>query len=292
VPRALAFLVLLLLHPLGAIHAQGTDASGPGPIVGPASGTLIAAGGGPLGPEIWGRFVELAGGADARIVVIPTAGEEDVFSADGSALEALRAAGAKDITVIHTRDPVEADTEFFVSPLREATGVWIPGGRQHRLVDAYMGTRVHEELFRLLERNGVIGGSSAGASIQASFLVRGDPATNQVVMSPEYLDGFGFLESTAVDQHLLTRNRGEDLWVILDLFPHLLGIGLDESTALVIQGDRAEVIGTSQVVIYDASGSIHETRILQSGDVFDLGRRSPFTAGVLQGSESGDVLPR
>jgi cyanophycinase len=256
--------------------------------IGPASGALLIAGGGPLGPEIWERFLELAGGSDAGIVVIPTAGTAEVFPSDWAGLQGLRAAGARNVTVLHTRERDEANSEAFVRMIREASGVWFPGGRQWRLVDAYLDTRVHEELFRLLERGGVIGGTSAGASIQASFLVRGDPATNTILVSPDYQEGFGFLSETAIDQHLLTRNRQEDLWELLELQPELLGIGLDEGTAIVVRGDSAEVIGTSRVILYDASGPRRESRSLGPGEVVDLSRglTGVFAPGLTDGGTS------
>jgi len=244
------------------------------PLVGPSAGTLVVAGGGDLGPDIWSRFLQLAGGPEARIVVIPTAGADEAYPDDWSGLDDLRAAGATNITVLHTRDRLEANTVEFTEPLREATGVWFPGGRQWRLVDAYLNTLLHRELFYLLERDGVVGGTSAGASIQASFLLRGDPETNQVLFSPEYEVGFGLLNQTAVDQHLLARQRQEDLWELLRDRTDLLGIGIDEGTALVIQGDRAEVIGSSSVLIYDPRGAIRQARKLDPGDVFHLGARA------------------
>ncbi|MCI0432065.1 MAG: Type 1 glutamine amidotransferase-like domain-containing protein [Gemmatimonadetes bacterium] len=226
------------------------------------------------------RFVELAGGADARIVVIPTAGEQEDFSDDWSGLRPLRAAGARRITVLHTRDAREADTEKFVAPLRKATGVWIPGGRQWRLADVYLNTRTLRELFGVLRRGGVIGGSSAGASIQASFMVRGAPEGNQIMMAKGHEQGFGLLSNAAVDQHLLTRNRHTDLLEVTAAHPELLGIGIDEGTAIVVHGERAEVIGRSLVAFYntgDAEGRPYY--FLRSGDVFDLGARR-----VLQGT--------
>jgi cyanophycinase len=269
-----------------------TTAEETGPRVGPPSGALVLAGGGTLGPAIWQGFVELAGGPQAHIVVIPTAGGLDDYDESWSGLDGLRLAGAENITVLHTRDRYEADTEAFVEPLRKATGVWIPGGRQWRLVDAYLHTRVHEELFALLERGGVVGGTSAGASIQASFLVRGDPETNQILMSEAYEEGFGFLSQAAVDQHLLVRGREHDLWEILDRYPSLLGIGLDEGTAVVVKGDRAEVIGASQALFYDPNGPIREPRILEPGAVFDLGERAPVPVAVedeASDHDDGDV---
>jgi cyanophycinase len=273
--RALSLLLFILIGsctPAGGLAVQETAPERDLPRVGPANGTLLVAGGGNLGPEIWERFVQLAGGPDSRIVVIPTAGTNDSYPDDWSGLQGLQRAGAKHIVLLHTRDRTEANSEAFAEAIRDATAVWFPGGRQFRLVDAYLNTRVHEELFALLERGGVIGGTSAGASVQASFLVRGDPATNTILVSPDYQVGFGFLAETAIDQHLLVRNRQEDLWELLTFQPGLLGIGLDEGTAIVVRGDRAEVIGSSRVILYDASGPRRETRALGPGDVVDLSR--------------------
>jgi len=271
-----AWLGTILVIAPGLALAQGTEAVPLGPVVGHPAGTVMIAGGGTLGPEIWTRFVELAGGSAARIIVIPTAAEEDEFPQDWSTLTSLMDAGAARVTLLHTRDRDLADTDTFAAPLREATGIWIPGGRQHRLVDAYLHTRVHEELFRLLDRGGVIGGSSAGASILASFLVRGDPDTNQRIMSEDYLEGFGILEGTAIDQHLLARGRERDLWTVLELYPELLGIGIDEGTALVIEGDLAEVIGASQVLMYSSAGIGSDPETLIEGDRFHLSIREPL----------------
>lgn len=278
-PRAslLRLLTLLALAPVACALPGSAPGSHPGaepPVVGPASGSLVVAGGGELGFEIWSRFVELAGGRNARIVVIPTAGADDEYGEDWSGLDPLRAAGARRITLLHTRDREEADSEAFVAPLSEATGVWFPGGRQWRLVDAYMDTRVHAELFALLDRGGVVGGTSAGASILASYLVRGDPETNQVLMAPGYEDGFGLLAGTAVDQHLTARGREDDLWEVLSHFPDLLGIGLDEGTALIVRGDLAEVVGLNQVLIYDTRYPALTPRAMRAGSMLDLGNRT------------------
>ena len=243
------------------------------PAVGPPRGSLIVAGGGELDREIWERFILLAGGEEAKIVVIPTAARDDDLPDGWRGHAQLRAAGIRDFVTLHTRDPEQAGVESFVQPLREASGVWLPGGRPWRLVDAYLHTLVHEELFLLLERGGVVGGTSAGASIQASLLIRGDRTTNRVVFSPDYPEGFGLLGPVAVDQHLSARGREDDLWEIVRLRPDLLGIGLDEGTALVIQGNRAEVMGDGEVLIYDATLPTLEARRLARGAIFDLGAR-------------------
>lgn len=255
-------------------HAPAPAAEAGAPAVGPASGTLIVAGGGRLGPEITGRFVELAGGADARIVIIPTAGERDTFPDDWSGYAMFRDHGVTDITIVHTRDPAEANRADFIAPLRRATGVWIPGGRQWRLADAYLGTRTLDELRALLDRAGVIGGTSAGASIQPSYMVRGAPEGNTVMMAEGHEQGFGFLRDVAVDQHLIARGRENDLLDVIARYPGLLGIGIDEGTAILVQRDLAEVIGRSRVAFYNTSdGTAGTYYFLEAGDAFDLAAR-------------------
>ena len=127
---------------------------------GPVSGTLLIAGGGRLSDAIIDRFIELAGGADARIVVVPTAAGEESY--DDSAGDLFRSRGAVSVTVLHTADRDTADSRFFTRPLEEATGVWFGGGRQWRLVDSYKGTLTGEMFRRVLDRGGVIGGLNHG----------------------------------------------------------------------------------------------------------------------------------
>lgn len=229
-----------------------------------------------MGPTIYERFLRLAGGASkAHIVLIPTAGAEDGSHDAWTALDALRDAGAQNIEVVHTRNRKIANLEGFVGPLREATGVWISGGRQWRLVDVYLNTLTHRELQAVLDRGGIIGGNSAGASVLASFLLRGSQGGNDVVVDPARDTGFGFLRGVAIDQHLHERGREEDLMRVLQAHPELLGIGLDEGTALLVAGDQATVIGRGRVAIYDYTDplSLIPLRYLSSGDVYDLGAR-------------------
>lgn len=255
-----------------------TPSPTPAQEVGPASGALVVVGGALSDPVIVRRFIELAGGADAPIVVIPTAGEADDFDQSYARLDLFRDEGARDLTVVHTRDPAEADSERFVQPLLAARGVWFTGGRQWRLADAYLDTRTEEALWGVLERGGVIGGSSAGATIQGSYLVRGDTRANTIMMG-DHEQGFGFLQNTAIDQHLLKRNRQFDLIEVIGARPELLGIGIDENTAIVVQGDRFQVMGQSFVAIYDAERMIGDHGrffLLAPGDGYDLAAREPI----------------
>jgi len=262
--RTLAALSFLLLVP--QLDAQE---------VGPSNGSLVIVGGAMRDPGIMERFLNLAGGPNAPIVVIPTAGGKDEYDQFYQGLNSWRNMGATHLTVLHTNDRTEADSDEFVKAIREANGVWFPGGRQWRLADSYLGTRTAEELWNLLERGGVIGGSSAGATIQGSYLARGDTRTNTIMMG-DHEEGFGFLKNTAIDQHVLKRNRQFDLIEVIRARPELLGIAIDENTAIVVQGDDVEVIGQSYVLIYDNQRTIGESGLfymLAPGDEFNLATR-------------------
>lgn len=211
-----------------------------------ASGSLVIVGGGGMPQEIVDRFLMLAGGPAARIVVLPTAVPRQ---------EALRArvprflarADVAAVTLLpHSRTEEIAD-EAFATALQEATGIWFDGGRQWNFVDAYENTRAIELFHAVLRRGGVIGGSSAGATIQGEYLVRGHPLGNQVMMAEGYERGFAFLPGVAIDQHFSQRQRQRDLIPVIQRHPQLLGIGIDEGTALVVSGSRAEVIGEHAV---------------------------------------------
>jgi cyanophycinase len=233
------------------------------PEIGPARGTLFIIGGGLKEKALLERFLDLAGGPDAPVVVIPTALESDDPAVFATEVRALREAGGRHLTVAHTRDRKVADSEAFVAPIREASGVYFTGGRQWRLADSYLNTRTHRELRALLDRGGVIGGTSAGATIQGSFLARGDTRGNTVMIG-DHVEGMGFLKNVTIDQHLLKRNRQFDLVEVVEKHPELLGIGIDEDTAIIVRGDRFEVIGNGYVAIYD------HNRRLDSGGLFYL----------------------
>ena len=246
--------------------------------VGPASGALVLVGGGMRDPAIVERFLDLAGGPAAPIVLIPTAGADESYDQTWAGMEPFRAAGASRLTVLHTTERAIADSEAFVEPLRRAGGVWFGGGRQWRLADAYLDTKVHDALRGVLARGGVVGGSSAGATILGSYLVRGDTRTNTVMMG-DHEEGFGLLRGVGIDQHLLRRNRQFDLIEVIRARPELLGIGIDEDTAIVVQGDRFEVIGQSYVAIYDHERLVDSGGLfyfLAPGDAYDLATREAY----------------
>ncbi len=245
---------------------------------GPERGSLVIVGGGMQDLSILVRFGELAGGVDVPIVVIPTAGGAEDYNQSWQGLQQFRDAGLANVTVLHTYDPSIADTDAFAALIQEARGVWFTGGRQWRLADAYINTKVHDALWDLLSRDGVIGGSSAGATILGSYLARGDTSGNTIMMG-DHEEGLGFIKNVAIDQHLLRRNRHFDLIEIIEEKPELLGIGLDENTAIVVRGNRFEVVGQSYVAIFDHGRMLDsggKFYFLEPGDQFDMLERQAF----------------
>jgi cyanophycinase len=250
--------------------------------LGPPNGTLVIVGGGGMPKVIFDKFFEAAGGRDAKIVVVPTAGSGVDYDESTSSVKMFKREGATNVHLLHTHDPKVADSEEFVAVLRDAKAVWFGGGRQWRLVDAYLGTKTESAIRGVLERGGVIGGSSAGATIQASYLVRGAPEGNHIMMAPGHERGFGYISNCAIDQHLLARKRENDMLPVIRKHPHLLGIGIDESTALVVRGNTAEVIGKSKVLFYDIAlektvGEKFYTT-LDPGERYDLKSRRKLPA--------------
>jgi len=184
------------------------------------------------------------------------------------------------VTMLHTRSPQEANDPAFVKPLREATGVWIGGGDQSLLSKAYVGTEVERQLKALLDRGGVIGGSSAGAAVMTRVMIA--TGRTKAILG----QGFDFLPGAVVDQHFLRRNRMERLLGVLSSHPELVGLGIDEQTALVVdvREHHLSVIGNSYVVACmpdKDSRQFPRLRFLKPGDQTDLANlKTPRVAAV------------
>ena len=234
---------------------------------GPEKGTLVIIGGGRVTDEVWDRFLELAGGENAKIVVITNASGPGETGHMGTINYLSKRLGEDRVTQMHLTTIDEANDDKNLKVLREATGVYFTGGRQWRIAEVYLNTKVHRELFALLARGGVIGGSSAGASIQGSFLWRGDTRGPQHLIGDHTL-GLGFLKLSAIDQHILVRNRQHDLDAFIKAAPEFIGIGIDESTAIVVTGDEFEVIGKSYVAVHQAGRE--KFFFLRPGQRYDL----------------------
>lgn len=249
---------------------------------GPAKGALVIVGGNLKDQAIYERFIALAGGRDANFIIVPTAGGNKTNDGqvrvykEEEVVAPWKKMGLKNVKMLHTADPKVADTEGFVQDLRNANAVWFNGGRQWNIVDSYANTLTYKEFHKVLERGGVIGGSSAGATIQGTYLVRGAVSGSEVVMAPEpeHQWAFSFLRRSAIDQHINARNRWDDLIPVIKKYPELLGIGLSEDTAIIVQGDKFEVMGKWKVAVHD-NQRIYEPwekpyYILQTGDIYDM----------------------
>jgi cyanophycinase len=238
------------------------------PMLGPIevkNGSLVIVGGGGMPQPIIDRFVELAGGKSARIVVLPTAVSREEALASRPPRFLTRAGVAEVIMLPQSRTD-EVMGEAFREAIAGATGIWFDGGRQWNFVDAYDNTEAVWLFQKLLERGGVIGGSSAGATIQGEYLVRGHPLGNQVMMAEGYERGFGFLPRAAIDQHFTQRGRQRDLMGVIERHRDLVGIGIDEATAIVVRGATAEVIGD------------HAAHFIDSGKLRDSAGDNPYVS--------------
>lgn len=286
---AFAFTIAL---PIRAQQAAAPMAPAAVPEYGPAKGTLVIIGGNMSDnfgvPQ---KFIQLAGGPNKKFVIVPTNngnkgtdGKPIVYKEE-TVLAPWKKRGLTNVVMLHTWDAKVADTAEFVKPLLDADAVWFDGGRQWNAVDSYMGTRALKEFWNVLNRGGVIAGSSAGATIQSDYLVRGDTKGPDIMMTeePNHQHGFAFLKHSAIDQHINTRMRWDDLIPVIKKYPQYLGIGLSEDTAIVVTGDRFEVIGRWKVTVHDNTHAYQPWEkpydLLNVGDVYDMKARKIVKLG-------------
>lgn len=302
VAALLSLMLLVAAAPAPQARQPQNPAAAAAPEYGPAKGTLLIVGGNMSDNfGVAQRFIQLAGGPGKKFVIVPTNGGNK--NADGTpkryndaeVLAGWKKRGLTNVVMLHTWDPKVADTEAFVTPLLDADAVWFDGGRQWNMVDSYMNTRTLKELWRVLDRGGVIAGTSAGATIQGDYLVRGDTSSADVMMTsePNHQHGFAFLKRSAIDQHINARNRWDDLIPVIKKFPHYLGLGLSEDTAIVVTGDRFEVIGRWKVTVHDSTQAFQPWQkpydVLNVGDVYNMKTRriEKFGNGTTPGRAGG-----
>ncbi len=266
-------------------------------------GHLVIVGGGERPGYLMEEIVRLGGGADGRFVVLPMASSEPVEVGEYQA-ERLRSFGAGAAEVlIASRE--EADAPETLARLEGVTGVFFSGGDQRRLADALEGTALLERIRTLYRDGAVVAGTSAGAAVMSPVMLTGDEhgLPEDAAADDKFDDvragtivtraGFDLLPGTVVDQHFLARKRHNRLLTVVLERPELLGIGLDESTAVVVShrgGARFRVLGEAQAVVYDASRASPTTtdedghlaatglrlHLLRSGQGFDLETREPL----------------
>lgn len=232
------------------------------------TGSLLIVGGGGMPVDVVNRFIELAGGKEKTFVVLPTSMPDPIPANVGSF---LKRAGVSNLHILPGRKKEEVCKPEVLDLLDKADAVWFDGGRQWRFVDAYEGTPFYEKLHGVLKRGGVIGGSSAGATIQGEYLCRGNPLGPNDITCEGYEKGFAFLPGVGIDQHFTQRNRFADMVQFKKTYPQYLGIGIDEATALAVKGHVAQIIGKSRVCFYTKVPENEKDFIsVASGETFDL----------------------
>ena len=236
----------------------------PPPKAEPASGGhLLLIGGGYKPPEVMARFVQLANGAQRPIVVFTLASEESRKA--GEEYKALfQAQGASQVEVLHIDERNAALLPESVEAVRRAGGVFFSGGDQNRISQRLLDTPLQEALRELLARGGVVGGTSAGAACQSDIMFVGE-GDEGVLRAGNVVTtrGLGLFPGVIVDSHFVARKRANRLVSLVLEHPELLGVGIDESTAVWVKPDKTlEVLGKGWVVLYDAT----QARPLRTAD--------------------------
>lgn len=260
---------------------------------------------GKAGAAILGRFVELSGGEDASLVVIATASEEPEQLEDAY-VEEFSGLGAGRVRPLRLRTRAQANSDETVRVLGEASGVFFTGGDQLRIATVLGGTRADSVLHtRLVTDDVVLAGTSAGAAMMSSTMVLGGDGTSVSTTSVRTGPGMEFLPGLLIDMHFWERGRLNRLLSAVALFPHELGLGIDEDTAILVQGDRFEVIGTGSVTVVDAGRSdlirvpehdggliaLTDIRlhVLPTGYTFELTGRQPLLVEAATGTEEREA---
>jgi cyanophycinase len=242
------------------------------------NGALVVVGGGNTGPDIIGKALELAGGRDAIVTILPQSSAEP--DAGDTSVKMWRDAGAREAAKVSFANRAAAE-----AALRRATLIWVPGGDQNRFMTAIAGTGLADVIRERYEAGAVIGGTSAGAAVLSDAMITGEADLQSLTAGRTILaKGLGLWPEVIVDQHFLKRQRGNRLLsAVLDRRT-LVGIGLDESTAVVVRRGSLDVIGKSSVVIIDprgaeierasdgqpAAGTNLKLSVLRAGDSYSL----------------------
>jgi cyanophycinase len=217
----------------------------------PYKGKLIIIGGGDILDTMYNLFAKEIGGKDQPIVYIPTATDDEPWIQAGQHLVKFTSRGFTNLTTVHTRDKQKANDPVFIDRIRKAKGVFIGGGDQANIAASFLGTDVHKELIALLNRGGIIMGTSAGATIMGEVMITGWEQRKAPHVQHQYPAGLAFMKNTSIDQHVLVRNRQFDLIPMMESNSNLLGMALDEATAAYVQRDSIQVVGRSYMMIFD-----------------------------------------
>ncbi len=277
--RTLAVLVSLTV-------AAAAHAAGPNP-----KGNLVLIGGGEKPKAAMAKFVELAGGPNALIVAIPTASEE----ADaGSYYEKLfrDEYGCTNVVALPIKTKADAMRADLAQRAALAGGIFFGGGDQVRITNAILGTPVGGAIAQAFARGAVIGGTSAGLACQSDPMITGEGDFTVIkAATVELKPGLGFFRGGILDQHFIKRQRENRLLAVILEHPDLLGVAVDEATAIWVRPDRTfTVMGESAVIVIDAAKAsvarragekgadrlgVHGLKvdILLPGESYDVGAR-------------------
>lgn len=222
-------------------------------------------------PRILSRFLELCGGEKARIMIIPTASR---LPETGSMYADLFLdLGAERALFTEINERSDCDDELLLEEMDNATGIFVTGGNQLRLSGILGGTPVGQKLRRCNAEGIPIAGTSAGAAMMSQHMIAGgasgsSPREDGVNLAP----GIGLTNIAVIDQHFSQRDRLGRLLTALSYNPFLIGVGIDEDTAFLIDGDDCgEVLGSGVVTIIDASNLTHSSRAhAGSGEALSL----------------------
>jgi cyanophycinase len=229
-------------------------------------GHLILIGGGEKPPEAMRKFVELAGGPQALIVAIPTASSEPDTGAYYVKLF-KEEYGCSNVTPLEIKSKADATRAEYAELAGKAGGIFFSGGVQDRIASALLGTPVGAAIAAAFARGAVIGGTSAGTACQSDPMITGEGDFKVIrANSVELWTGLGFFRGVVVDQHFIARQRTNRLVSVILEHPDLLGVGVDEDTAVWVRPDDTfQVIGTSCVMVLDAKGVEVTRRMVETG---------------------------
>ncbi len=265
-------------------------------------GWLVIIGGGKRPDYVIKEIITLAGGNKSQILIVPAA-SEDQLDSSLYARHQFESCGAENVRYIILKKE-EVDSSENLSIVKRSKAIFFTGGDQNRLTSFLLGTKFLEEIKRIYREGGVISGTSAGAAVMSKIMITGDETLVKEEKKDEEqgfrtikrnniktAEGFGFLENVIIDQHFIKRKRLNRLISLVLENPNILGVGIDEETAIIVEkGKRFQVLGEGTVMIFDArkakeisddkNGNISaknlRMHILKSGDSFDLQRGEPL----------------
>ena len=265
---------------------RASEAAGPLVIIGGAEDQNGEA-------RILREFLRLAGGVSSRVLVITVASEAQMEVGQHYS-EIFNRLGAEEVRALAINKRGEANSRAAVEAVERATGVFFTGGNQLRITRLLGGTKLDTLLHKRNEKGLVLAGTSAGAAMMSTVMVIGgrpEPAFR--ISIAELSPGMGFIEGVLIDQHFEERGRLRRLLLAVAHYPHEIGLGVDENTAVIARDQMLEVIGHGSVTIIDAGemsytnlASINKDdiltlcgikiHILAEGNRFDLRNRTPL----------------